>query len=68
MKLTEKIAVITGGTKGIGYAIAETLLKAGANVFICARDKSELKRALEKLSEFGQSRRRNLRCSKRSAG
>ncbi|MEP7037936.1 MAG: SDR family oxidoreductase, partial [Acidobacteriota bacterium] len=42
-----------GGTKGIGYAIAETLLKADAKVFVCARDKSELKRAMEKLSEFG---------------
>ncbi len=53
MKLENKIAVVTGGTKGIGRAIAETLLKAGATVFICARDKVELKRALEKLSEFG---------------
>ncbi len=53
MNLQEKIAVITGGTKGIGYAIAETLLKAGAKVFVCARDKSELKSAMEKLSEFG---------------
>ncbi len=48
-----KIAVITGGTKGIGRAVAETLLKAGASVFICARDKVELKQALEKLSELG---------------
>ena len=55
MKLNDKIAVITGGTKGIGYAIAETLLKAGAKVFVCARDKSELKTALEKLSEFGSA-------------
>jgi len=52
--MKEKIAVITGGTKGIGYAVAETLLKAGAAVFISARDKSELKRALEKLSALGR--------------
>ena len=54
MDITNKIAVITGGTKGIGYAIAEALLKVGAKVFICARNKSELKRALEKLSALGK--------------
>lgn len=54
MNLENKIAVVTGGTKGIGRAIAESLLKSGATVFICARDKSELQRALEKLSEYGQ--------------
>ncbi len=54
MNIENKIAVVTGGTKGIGRAIAETLLKSGAIVFICARDKSELQRALEKLSEYGQ--------------
>ncbi len=54
MNLENKIAVITGGSKGIGYAIAESLLRSGARVFICARNKSDLKRALENLSEFGR--------------
>lgn len=54
MNIENKVAIITGGTKGIGYAIAETLLKNGANVFICARDKVEIKRALERLSEHGK--------------
>lgn len=54
MNLEKKTAVVTGGTKGIGRAIAESLLKAGANVFICARDKTELKRALEQLSHLGK--------------
>ena len=54
MNVENKIAVVTGGTKGIGYAIAESLLEAGAKVFICARDKSELKQSLERLSRSGQ--------------
>ena len=54
MKIQDKVAVITGGTKGIGRAIAETLLKNGAKIFICARDKAEIKNAIEKLSVFGQ--------------
>lgn len=54
MNLENKVVVITGGTKGIGKAVAESLLKKGLKVFICARDKFVLKRTLEYLSRFGQ--------------
>jgi 3-oxoacyl-[acyl-carrier protein] reductase len=53
--IENKVAVVTGGTKGIGKAIAESLLKKGAKVFICARNKPEVKRALEDLSRYGQT-------------
>lgn len=40
-ELSGKIALVTGGTKGAGAAIAERLLRAGATVIITARNKPE---------------------------
>jgi len=55
MKLTEKVVVVTGGTKGIGFAIAEKLVREGAKLFICSRTRSDLEQAIEKLSEIGEA-------------
>ncbi len=54
MDLIGKSAVVTGGTKGIGYAIAEALLKSGAKVLICGRTKPDVQSAAEKLSAHGE--------------
>jgi len=48
--LTGKVAAITGGTRGIGYSIAEALLREGASVFICGRNEKSLKRAVGDLA------------------
>ena len=51
MKLQNKTAIITGASRGIGYAIAELLLKEGANVAICATKPESLAAAKEALLE-----------------
>lgn len=48
--LTNKIAVVTGATKGIGTAIAETLAREGASVAICGRSQAEVDATGEKLT------------------
>lgn len=55
MFLQGKTAVVTGGTKGIGYMTAERLAKAGAAVFICGRSKTELRDAVADLSVHGSA-------------
>ena len=46
-------AVVTGGTKGIGRAIAETLAAEGADVAICARNKDDVEQTVALLKSKG---------------
>jgi 3-oxoacyl-[acyl-carrier protein] reductase len=50
-KLTGKIALITGGSKGIGYAIAKSLLKEGMKVAITSRSQEAAEKAAEQLNK-----------------
>lgn len=51
--LNQAIAIVTGASAGIGFGIAEALLEAGCRVAICARSADKLKKAAERLEQFG---------------
>ena len=51
--LKDRVAVVTGASKGIGYAIAREFLLAGAKVAVCARGAAELESAAAELSALG---------------
>jgi len=51
--LQNKVALITGGTKGIGFGIAQSLLKQGVNVAITGRTKETADNAAKELNKSG---------------
>lgn len=53
--LGKKSALVTGGTKGIGYGIAEALMKEGINVAITGRTKTTAEEAAKKLNSNGKN-------------
>jgi len=53
LELKGKKAIVTGGSRGIGKCVAQTLVNEGAEVGICARNEEEVKAAVENLSSGG---------------
>ena len=53
MDLSGKTAIITGGSRGIGFGITYRLAEAGANVVIAALDQKEMDKAVKELSAKG---------------
>ena len=52
--LSGKVAIVTGGGKGIGKAIALALGEAGANVVVCSRTPEELEKVAQDIQQKGR--------------
>jgi NAD(P)-dependent dehydrogenase (short-subunit alcohol dehydrogenase family) len=63
--LAGKVAVVTGGSKGIGRSIAGALAGAGADVALCARDEAEAEQAASDITGSGGGRAVGVRADVR---
>ncbi len=60
-----KTAIVTGGTKGIGFAIAEALVREGLNVCVGARKEEEIERAVAALNDLDKGNATGAVCDVR---
>jgi len=59
--------LVTGGSQGIGFAIAEGFLREGSSVTIVSRDTERLRDALARPSKIGDAAGRSLDLSERGS-
>ena len=59
--LNGRRAIVTGGSKGLGLAIATELVAEGATVRICARNAGEVAAAVAELGELADGRAVDVR-------
>src|SRR5215472_2591772 len=65
MSFDSKTAIITGGTKGIGRAITECLLREGISVCIAARKQAEIDKTIAELNHSGPGKAIGFACDVR---
>lgn len=65
--LTGKVAIVTGGGKGIGLKMAEGLAEAGAHLVLCSRKVENCQKAAEELARLG-AKARAFKCDVKSPG
>jgi gluconate 5-dehydrogenase len=54
-RLDNKVSLVTGGSKGIGFGIAKALAQAGSDIVLVARDETNLVKARQELAAMGRN-------------
>lgn len=62
LNLKNKVALITGSSRGLGFATAQELLNEGAKIVICSRSQDHLNQALSKLHSSTTNKNSILSC------